>query len=197
MGKPEVTKRNIIMSTIQLAQKVGPDNVTVREVCEGAGISKNTFYLYFHNIGEVFGETYFTDDEEKRTRLPHIMMEFDSPLEQFWELLKIDINRHIQFGPKIIGIISMKNVSAIPFFSDDPEEQPESVRIFISLVEKMQRMGEIKNMSNAALIVKSVYIQAVGLDIRWSQMEGDFDFKRESYDMLVTLLQPNIEITNY
>ncbi|MBO4383231.1 MAG: TetR/AcrR family transcriptional regulator [Clostridia bacterium] len=185
------------MASVKLAKENGPQNVTVREICEEAGISKNTFYLYFRNRDEVFGETYFTDDEEKHRRLPEIMLEFDSPLEQFWELLKIDIERHIDFGPKLVATISMQNVSQIKFFSEDPNEQPESVKIFISLVRKMQRMGEIKNMSDPFLIVKGVYICAVGLDIRWTQTNGSFDFKKESFDLLCTLLQPNRDITNY
>ena len=95
MGKPEVTRKNIILASIKLAKENGPSNVTVREICDEAGISKNTFYLYFHNRDEVFGETYFTDDDEKQRRFPQIMLEYDSPLEQFWELLKIDIERHV------------------------------------------------------------------------------------------------------
>lgn len=197
MGKPETTRRNIILASVKLAKEHGPANVTVREICEEAGISKNTFYLYFHNRDEVFGETYFSDDDEKHRRFPQIMLEYDSPLEQFWELLKIDIERHIDFGPKLIATISMQNVSQIKFFSEDPNEQPESVKVFISLVGKMQRMGEIRNMADPFQIVKAVYISAVGLDIRWTQMNGDFDFKKESFDLLVTLLQPTREITNY
>lgn len=197
MGKPEVTRKNIILASIKLAKENGPANVTVREICEEAGISKNTFYLYFHNRDEVFGETYFTDDDEKQLRFPQIMLEYDSPLEQFWELLKIDIERHISYGPKLLATISMQNVSQVHFFSEDPELQPETVKIFISLVRKMQRMGEIRNMADPFLIVKAVYICAVGLDIRWTQMDGNFDFKKESFDLLCTLFQPTREIENY
>ena len=197
MGKPEVTRKNIILASIKLAKENGPANVTVREICEEAGISKNTFYLYFHNRDEVFGETYFTDDDEKQRRFPQIMLEYDSPLEQFWELLKIDIERHISFGPKLLATISMQNVSQVNFFSENPELQPETVKIFISLVRKMQRMGEIRNMADPFLIVKAVYVTAVGLDIRWTQMDGNFDFKKESFDLLCTLFQPTREIENY
>ena len=197
MGKPEITRKNIIQASVKLAKENGPANVTVREICEEAGISKNTFYLYFHNRDEVFGETYYADDDEKASRFPQIMLEYDSPLEQFWELLKIDIERHLSFGPKLLATISMQNVSQIQFFTEDPEEQPESVKVFTSLVRKMQRMGEIQNMSNPFDIVKGVYLIAVGLDIRWTQMDGNFDFKKESFEMLKMLLQPTREISNY
>ncbi|MBO7689973.1 MAG: TetR/AcrR family transcriptional regulator [Clostridia bacterium] len=197
MGKPEITRRNIIQASVKLAKENGPSNVTVREICEEAGISKNTFYLYFHNRDEVFGETYYSDDDEKQTRFPQIMLEYDSPLEQFWELLKIDIQRHIDFGPKLLATISMQNVSQIAFFSEDPELQPETVKVFTSLVGKMQRMGEIRNMADPFDIVKCVYLLAVGMDIRWTQMNGNFDFKKESFDAMCTLFQPTREITNY
>ena len=183
MGKPEITRKNIILASIKLAKENGPSNVTVREICEEAGISKNTFYLYFHNRDEVFGETYFTDDDEKQRRFPEIMLEYDSPLEQFWELLKIDIERHISYGPKLLATISMQNVQQINFFSDDPNEQ--------------QRMGEIKNMAEPFHIVKAVYNSAIGVDIRWTQLDGGFDFKKESFELLCTILQPTRPIENY
>ena len=172
MGKPEITRKNIILASIKLAKENGPSNVTVREICDEAGISKNTFYLYFHNRDEVFGETYFTDDDEKQRRFPQIMLEYDSPLEQFWELLKIDIERHVSYGPKLLATISMQNVQQINFFSDDPDQQPETVKVFTSLVGKMQRMGEIKNMADPFHIVKAVYNSAIGVDIRWTQLDG-------------------------
>ena len=145
----------------------------------------------------MFGETYFTDDDEKQRRFPEIILEYDSPLEQFWELLKIDIERHISFGPKLLATISMQNVQQINFFSDDPSEQPETVKVFTSLVGKMQRMGEIKNMAEPFNIVKAVYNSAIGVDIRWTQLDGGFDFKKESFDLLCTILQPTRPIENY
>ncbi|MBQ1371000.1 MAG: TetR/AcrR family transcriptional regulator, partial [Clostridia bacterium] len=42
MGKPEITRKNIILASIKLAKENGPSNVTVREICEEAGISTNT-----------------------------------------------------------------------------------------------------------------------------------------------------------
>ncbi|MBQ3996070.1 MAG: hypothetical protein II639_05395, partial [Clostridia bacterium] len=109
----------------------------------------------------------------------------------------IDIERHISFGPKLLATISMQNVQQINFFSDDPNEQPETVKVFTSLVGKMQRMGEIKNMAEPFNIVKAVYNSAIGVDIRWTQLDGGFDFKKESFDLLCTILQPARAIENY
>ena len=38
MGKPEVTRKNLILASIKLAKENGPSNVTVREICDEAGI---------------------------------------------------------------------------------------------------------------------------------------------------------------
>lgn len=46
-------------------------------------------------------------------------------------------------------------------------------------------------------IVKAVYNSAVGVDIRWTQMDGGFDFKKESFELLCTILQPTRPIENY
>lgn len=197
MGKPEETRNRIIIEAVRLAKENGPEHVSVKQICEAAEISKNTFYTYFHNRDEVFGETYSTSEEQKMQMLPTIMLTYDSPLEQFWELNKIDIARHESFGPHLLGTITAQNVRSKSFTIESEDVLPPSIKMSLALIQKMQRMGEIKNMSDPFALLRSMYSAAIGIDIRWTQKEGAFDFKREYFNLMCAIIEPTIEISNY
>lgn len=197
MGKPSETRKSIIYTAIRLAMEEGPENVTVKQICDGAEISKNTFYTYFHNRDEVFGETYSTSEDQKMEVLPSILLKYDSPLEQFWELSKIDIERHMSFGPKLLATVSMQNVKQHSFCIESEEELPPSIQMSLALVQKMQQEGEIRNTASPFDLIRAMYSAAIGVDIRWTQKEGGFDFKREYFELMSAILQPVKKISNY
>lgn len=197
MGKSHITKNNIVHAAIELAKVNGLDKVSVKDICEKAGISKNTFYQYFDNKDTVFGGTFATSDELKMAALPDILLKYDSPLEQFWEFSKIDIERQMSMGPKLLGTIAVQNVMHDIFVIEDEEQLPVSIQTALSMIKKMQRCKEIRNTSDAFVILRTIYSAAVGIDIRWTKTDGGFDFKREMYLQSMAVLQPEREITNY
>lgn len=197
MSKTQETRNRIIHAAVELAKAEGPQKVSVKQIYEKASISKNTFYQYFQNKDEVFGSTYATSDEEKMLALPEILLKYDSPLEQFWEFSKIDINRQMSFGPKLLAEISMQNVLNNSFCIESEESLSPAIKVSLSLIQKMQRSHEISNQSDPFILLRAMYDCAIGIDIRWTKMNGSFDFKKEIYDQMMTLLQPCIEISNY
>lgn len=197
MGKPEDTRNRIIMSAVKLAKEEGPEHVSVKQICDKADVSKNTFYTYFHSRDEVFGETYSTSEEQKMVDLPNIMLTYDSPLEQFWELNKIDIARHESFGPKLLATITSQNVRQASFNIESEETLPPSIKMSLALIKKMQRMGEIKNMADPFDLLRAMYSAAIGIDIRWTMKDAAFDFKREYFNLMCAIIEPTIEISNY
>lgn len=197
MGRNSETKNNIVKATMQLANDKGLDQVSVKAICETAGISKNTFYQYFDNKEAVFGESFASSDEEKMTALPEIFLTFDSPLEQLWEFIKIDINRQMSLGPKLIGYFSVMNVQYDSFYIEDEEHLSPSLSIALAMIKKMQRLNEIKNSSDAFLILRIICGCFIGIDLRWTKTNGGFDFKKEVYDQMMAVLIPTGEIKNY
>ena len=197
MGKPQETRNRIIRTAVELAKQKGPDTLPVKEICEGAHISKNTFYQYFTSKEEVFGSTYATSDDDKMAALPEILLKFDSPLEQFWEFNKIDIARQTSFGPKLLATIAMQNVLNDYFCIEEEETLSPAIKVSLSLIQKMQKAKEIKNMADPFLLLRTMYDCAIGIDIRWTKTNGGFDLKREIYDQMMLVLQPSVEITNY
>lgn len=52
---PQMTKKAIIECTFELAEKKPLNKITVRNIVDRCGITRNTFYYYFHDIYEVIG----------------------------------------------------------------------------------------------------------------------------------------------
>ncbi len=49
----QLTKKAIVETTITLAQKRPLNKITVRDIVEECGITRNTFYYHFHDVFEV------------------------------------------------------------------------------------------------------------------------------------------------
>ncbi len=197
MGKTDETRKRIVLAAVQLAKEHGPENISVKQIYEKAGISKNTFYQYFNNKEEVFGNTYSTSDEAKMAALSNILLEYDSPLEQFWEFIKIDINRQIELGDKVLATMAIQNLLHNSFNIESEDSLRPSIKIFLSMIQKMQRMDQIGNMADPFLLLRTMYGVAVGTDIRWTKTGGSFDLKKELFDEFMAILQPKVEIRNY
>lgn len=197
MSKKNETKNNIVKAAMELCFTKGIHEVSVRAICEAAGISKNTFYQYFQNKEDVFGDSFASSDEEKMSALPSIFLNFDSPLEQLWEFIKIDINRQMALGPNLISHFAVMNIMHDSFNIEEEEKLTPSLAIALAMVKKMQRCSEIKNMSDPFLLVKTICGSIVGIDLRWAKTKGAFDFKKEVYDQVMAIFQPVNEIKNY
>ena len=48
-AQPKDAKQRLIDTTVDLIKKYGADSITVRNVCEEAGLSIGTFYHHFQN----------------------------------------------------------------------------------------------------------------------------------------------------
>jgi len=49
----QLTKKAIVEATLNLAQSRSLNKITVRDIVEACGITRNTFYYHFHDIYEV------------------------------------------------------------------------------------------------------------------------------------------------
>lgn len=51
------TKQSIINCTISLAEQKPLNKITINDIVNACGITRNTFYYYFHDIYDVFDQT--------------------------------------------------------------------------------------------------------------------------------------------
>ncbi len=62
----QLTKRAIIETTLRLLEKKPLQKITVRDIVDACGITRNTFYYYFHDIYDVF-DAYVSMEIEQKT----------------------------------------------------------------------------------------------------------------------------------
>ena len=63
----QLTKKAIVEATLRLAEKHPLNKITVRDIVEECGITRNTFYYHFHDIYEVLEDA--VDDGFERSFL--------------------------------------------------------------------------------------------------------------------------------
>lgn len=62
----QLTKKAIVEATLRLAEKYPLNKITVRDIVEECGITRNTFYYHFHDIYEVLEDA--VDDGFERLK---------------------------------------------------------------------------------------------------------------------------------
>ena len=62
----QLTKKAIVEATLRLAEKHPLNKITVRDIVEECGITRNTFYYHFHDIYEVLEDA--VDDGFERLK---------------------------------------------------------------------------------------------------------------------------------
>lgn len=74
---------------LKLIEKKDFTYITVKEICEEAGVNRSTFYLHYETIGDLLAESAQHIIDEFVTYMPHDTIEFleklqDRPLEELY-----------------------------------------------------------------------------------------------------------------
>ena len=59
--KASATKEKLFSTAVGLVKEKGYSNVTVSEICQGAGVAKGTFYVYYASKEDIVRESYYSD----------------------------------------------------------------------------------------------------------------------------------------
>lgn len=81
------TKQKIYMTALELEEKRDIDRVTVRDIIEASGVSRQTFYYYFHDLEDLF-EVVVEEINEKMLNTIQRGAPLEIWLKQFLELLE-------------------------------------------------------------------------------------------------------------
>ena len=97
-SEPIDAKQKLINTTVELIKKYGADTITVRNVCEEAGLSIGTFYHHFQNKDDLL--MYFVREESFDS------FALETPLEDIagrvCELYMHLINRYLSLGEEFM-----------------------------------------------------------------------------------------------
>lgn len=108
-------KNKIIDATVSLIKKEGIDCISVRRVCDTAGIATGTFYYYFKNKDELLlsfiMESSF-DDFELQTPISNLA-------DRIIELYSILVDKYISFGKDFMQSFYTPSNSALASYMSE------------------------------------------------------------------------------
>ena len=168
------THARIIDRGIRLLYSQAFDKVSIKNICEEAGISRPTFYLHFrskeHLVAEYYGTAYFFSEK---------MKQWITSLEDPWtaiirmQILYIQntcntdhvvlIGRYLSYQ---LTVDSQNNITDLHNSFEDT---------LITLIRKAQKSQIILNASDAHYLSKAVFMLHTGNLFNWCAKGGRFD----------------------
>ncbi len=167
-----LTKNKIFETASDLMEEKGYNNVTIREICEKAGVAKGTFYHYFSAKEDIIIETY------KR-------------IDKYYEDI---IEKGFKFNDtfqKILEVISHKAVYVQKCNIDKVKEvykaqmevgnnffvskERASYKILYDIIRQAQENNEIITNKTADEITTFILISVRGIIYDWCVNNGTYD----------------------
>lgn len=191
--KKQLAKRKIIVEkATNLMKEVGFENLTVRMICDTAGISAGTFYHYFKNksdlVIELFAliDDYFEDNVLNR-------------LDQEDELINIvTFCKGFAEYVTICGVGRSKLINSMfPIYSKGGHHEERGRILYrgsYTIIVRGQKKGQITTDYTAEQLVDMILVMIRGYCFDWGRRDGVYDlveYTEELMLLFVKALRPN------
>lgn len=172
MEKREHTKSCLVSIATKLFQEKGFQNVTIKDICESAGITRATFYKYFDSKDAVLDSLFTEVDSLSLGELSPIF-EQESHVDQLYYLIGLYLDLEQEGGQEITSLmmrrmLERKNALFAP-------ENTEQRHIYRLLIEKAQQAGEIENQTPPDILVDTLICLWSGLLFTWCSTAKKLD----------------------
>ena len=171
-----MTKNKIFETASDLIEEKGYNNVTIKEICEKAGVAKGTFYHYFSAKEDIIIETYKKIDKYYEDIIEK-GFEFDDTFQKILEVIS-----HKTTYVQKCNIDKVKEVykSQIDvgnnFFVS---KERTSYKILYDIIKHAQENNEIVTNKTAEEITTFILLSVRGIIYDWCVNNGTYDL--ESY----------------
>lgn len=173
-AEPKNTKQTLIDTTIALIRKYGADSITVRNVCEEAGLSIGTFYHHFQNKDDLL--MYFVRETSFDS------FELKSPLSDIagrvCELYMHLIDRYLALGEEFMKSFYTTGNKALSAYMGQSDgcfaEGTVMARCERELLDA-QRHGYLKKEADAHLMSMDICTIVKGCVFEWALDDGQMD----------------------
>lgn len=136
------TKQDIIDATIHLAETKAINKITIRDIVDACGITRNSFYYYFHDIYDVLDST-ISDELAKLGSIPAEEMddvlfnvvEFAAQYKKVWRNLYNSLGQE-KLSDYIMRRIHHIFVDYILMFSGEREISDRDLSIICAFFEE-------------------------------------------------------------
>ena len=176
----------ILNSAKELLASRSFDEVTIREICEHAGVANSTFYYHFKTKEEMLYGLRAQDDIPVRSELFNAMMT-PNLFEQVVAVCMIRISRAEHHGCTITAQYYKAIIGKEIDRDDLKEEHEQEDRMIAVLIQRAQQEGVIRyDIATEALAAAASRLTR-GVIIDWCASGGALDMRSELHRMLLTL----------
>ncbi|OKP90440.1 TetR family transcriptional regulator [Paenibacillus sp. P3E] len=188
------TKSNLFESAVKLMKQHSLEDITIAEICRGAGVSVGSFYNYFSTKSDILVEMYEQADgffdQKFRGLEPSASIQNDI-VDYFKIYAEYNLN---------VGIATIKQLYTCNnklFIAKGRYMQ----NVLQALLEKGQANRQLIDSMSAEEMTEYLFIAARGVIYNWCLHEGGYDLERkmeEYMDRLVVVLlrAPYSPLTN-
>lgn len=173
--KSNETKLKLISTAFALFKEHGYESATINQICDGVGISKNTFYYYFKSKEDLLLACMGNQKRLSMSELTEILLSEQGYFEQFWILQKPRIDFVMSCGSEIMRNITHIHASLDIDISGDSDEFQ---KIEAAILQRAQEAGEIDNYVAPRSLSLVGSVQFLGILALWISMDGNFDFEK-------------------
>lgn len=188
MEKRTGTREKIVDAAIDLFKNNPYDQVTVKDICTLAGVTRNSFYYYFDSKETIFDAIGDWCSRTAKQRLPEVFSS-RSAYQQVWEIYRLYLEAQIDLGPEIMNHVcvsrTMKGSSDYYSYIDSALEGS-----ITRLIRASQESGIIRNDQDPTRLLWTSYAVVRGINIKWCFLWGECNLIKETMEALDTLFLP-------
>lgn len=169
------SKEKIKSAALQLFKEKGYESVTITQICKVAGCSPSTFYYQFgtkNNLLHSYTKVLTVIDHNILSSL----LVLTTAWEKLWKIHESFVDTLLELGVSLYLEMLSSNLKSEVTFSES-DSFNESSELIIPLILQGQKNGEIRNLTPAADLAKTVTIQMMGVNYLWCVNKGAYDLK--------------------
>lgn len=182
------TKTLMIEKAIELFRERGSDNVSVKDICDSASVTRNAFYYHFENKDLLFDAVgdWVSSISKQRVRIIYGGTSF---YQQMWEFYKAYLLTEIELGADIMNHVCFSRT--MKGQADRYSYIDANLAVTMKeLIGSAQREGQILNSSPPEALLWTSYATIRGINIKWCFQFGEIDLIKEAMQSLNTLFMP-------
>lgn len=166
------TKDRISIVTFRLLNDNANSDITINRICKAAGITKSTFYYYYHSIDEVIESFSEIVSMQLSNSMPEIF-EQKTCVEQALLAIKAVDTGVEQLGPAVAASRYAMHLKK----GDYPGFSVEAGwSLVLAIITKAIAIGEIPNDRSPEEVTSSLYYIMRGVNHTWCMQGGNFNF---------------------
>jgi AcrR family transcriptional regulator len=168
-----IDTKNRLITVIQELLKVKTfDELSIEDICKGAGVSTGAFYHHFGSKDGIIVELYRNTDEYFEKNILRGLQSSD-PAERILEYLACQCGYAQELGLSLISNVYKAQINhGNSFFLSGERGLPKGLR---RLVEEAQAQGRLITTADAAEITSELLIVSRGIIYNWCLQEASYD----------------------